>query len=251
MEERANEGKKSPLDDIINHMTAEWHTYGVPPGQAPGPHMWTNWHGQAQPAAPSSGQVPGPGPGRHPKSYYLMGGGEPSLPVFFQADQPPPGYEVDPGAIRRSSKTQDFMNQPIQPSTAQNDNSTELVGTMVDVGGGNFVNVVYSGGHGGTVNPQYLSVNSSSAVTNLLHPGVLEPALDNMLPHSNQSDPSLQHRQLSNNYGLFRDHPSQQVRFDICSTKFISKKFSSQFYHVHSSYQKKTSNILKFHHSTL
>ena len=217
MEDRASEGKKSPLDDIINHMTAEWHTYGLPPGQSQPPgsgsHVWTNWHGQGQPqpVAPSSGALPGTGPGRQPQPFYMIGGGEPSLPVFFQADQPPPGYEVDPAAIHRSGKSQDFLHQPIQSATGHSDGN-ELVGTMVDVGGGNYVNVVYSGGHGGTVNPQYLSVNSGSAVNNVLPPGVLESSLENMLPQANQNDPNRQHSQLSNNYGLFRDLPPHQVQ---------------------------------------
>ncbi|XP_026288000.1 homeotic protein female sterile [Frankliniella occidentalis] len=213
MEEHANEGKKSPLDDIINHMTADWHTYGLPPGggggpaQAPAPHsshVWTNWHAQGQTAASNTGQVPGQGTGptRQPQPYFMMGGGEPTLPVFFQADQPPPGYPVDPQA----GKAQDFFSPTLQ-TTAQQSDGNDLGGTMVDIGGGNFVKVRYSGGHGGTVNPQYLPVNAGSTVTN-----VLPPSLDNILPLSNQSDSSRQHAPLANNYGLFRELQPQQLQ---------------------------------------
>ncbi|KAK3922286.1 DnaJ-like protein subfamily C member 14 [Frankliniella fusca] len=211
MEDHANEGKKSPLDDIINHMTADWHTYGLPPGggggpaQAPAPHsshVWTNWHGQGQTATPNPGQVPGQGTGqaRQPQPYFMMGGGEPTLPVFFQADQPPPGYPLDPQA----GKAQDFFSQPIQ--TAVPTDGNDVGGTMVDIGGGNFVKVRYSGGHGGTVNPQYLPVSAGSTVTN-----VIPPSLDNILPPTNQSESSRQHTTLGNNYGLFRELPSQQL----------------------------------------
>lgn len=222
MEDRANEGKKSPLDDIINHMTAEWHSYGLPPNapsQAPAPHgshVWPNWQGQGQPGqtlgqavTPSSGQGPGQGSGVGPGRPFFMLGGEPSLPVFFQADQPPPGYQVDPQA----GKAQEFFNQPHTASASSDGN--DLGGTMVDIGGGNFVKVRYSGGHGGTVNPQYLPVNTSSTV--------LPPPLENILPLSNQTDSNLH----SGNYGLFRDVPSQQV--SLAYVEGIKIKVSSDF----------------------
>lgn len=224
MEDRASEGKKNPLDDIINHMTSEWHSYSLPPG-GPGPgqaaaphgsssHVWPGWHGAAPVAVPSPVQGPGhngPGPGAAPgrptQPYFMLGGAEPNLPVFFQADQPPPGYQVEPQAV----KGQDFFSQSIQASPQPDSN--ELVGTMVDVGGGNFVNVRYSGGHGGTVNPQYLSVGSSSSVSN-----VLPPSLDDILPHSNPNESSRQQCPLPANYGLFT--PPQQVS-SACQTDYL------------------------------
>ncbi|XP_066991459.2 uncharacterized protein [Anabrus simplex] len=218
MGERAKLQKRS-IDEIIEHMTADvqnndgqYNPLGLtpPPTPASSPHIWSEYTSVTN---ANSGSVHSYIP--HPSIVANCG----ENPVFF-ADYPP-HYEMDisshlskQGEIPQQHGYY-FAARQQQLGMLTENHDVPVIGTMMDVGGGNVVNVVYSGrppadNTGGIVPQTFHMVSADGSRETIPH------SLGGFVPYHQSAVIEGSGSSSIKDYGLFggseRHHHPQQGR---------------------------------------
>lgn len=210
MSDHGNGNNKRSIDKIIEHMTADvqnsdgqYIQLGFTPPPTPGTqHSWAEY----------AGNNSNNGPLHHylPHSPVVT---TPDNSVFYSDMQVP--YEID--ITNHITKQNELLQQhnfyyaPPRPQLNMLGDNHELISTMLEVGGGNVVNVVYgsrtsSVNDGGLVGQQYHLITPEGPRETVPH------ALGGFVPYHQESLMESSAPNMLKEYGLFGTNDQQQTR---------------------------------------